>query len=602
MEKPDGTLVAVTDGGGLLPSPPDLNTVPAESLGYSSDVGTLVIDQWGRVIVPFYPPGSFGVATDGSSKSEALNPYSLNPPAWPPTEWPSGSGSLPSSLPQVYNDHYRPDAVKYWIDPDSGQVALVEGDNSIATSGPMVQQIGGKVVDQWGNEIQPLWPPADLGIDETGSPTGVPTMPEGFTPPTMSYWQDPTTGKYVAVDESGTPLVSPPQIVEYGGKVVDQWGNEIQPLWPPADLGIDETGSPTGATTMPEGFSSPVASYWEDPATGKLVALDENGYQVTSPPLLTKLSGEARDALGYPPGEYELVVDQWGNPVIPANPPGSFGVDASGSPLPDAGTVPPWPPDEWPPGSGPDETLDLEEGEMTIPLDELEGFAPADTALDPESMTIPTVEVTEAAPDFEETSANLGEGGSDPADSYSGVEHTAGPVALDDDLNETAEESLVTAGLDESVPPAAAAGREADMSEPPTVEVMEELLVDGLVSPEYKLDEVEEAAFKVEDPVGVVEEAAFKVEQTELVDDLAEAPLPTVEPVTEAEMKLIEPIETVDYVKAVESEESTIEPIEIVIETLDSEIGGRVAEPEEIPGRFAAAEEDYDDEEEEPQP
>jgi hypothetical protein len=41
MEKPDGTLVAVTDGGGLLPSPPDLNTVPAESLGYSSDVGTM---------------------------------------------------------------------------------------------------------------------------------------------------------------------------------------------------------------------------------------------------------------------------------------------------------------------------------------------------------------------------------------------------------------------------------------------------------------------------------------------------------------------------------------------------------------------------------
>jgi hypothetical protein len=86
------------------------------------------------------------------------------------------------------------------------------------------------------------------------------------------------------------------------------------------------------------------------------------------------------------------------------------------------------------------------------------------------------------------------------------------------------------------------------------------------------------------------------------VDDLVEVPLPTVEPVTEAEMKLIEPIETVDYVKAVESEESTIEPIEIVIETLDSEVGSRVSEPEEFPDRFAATEEDYDDEEEDPQP
>ena len=306
MEKPDGTLVAVSDSGGPLLSPPDLMAVPAVSLGYSSDVGTVVIDQWGRVIVPFYPPGSFGKAHDGSSIPEALNPYSSSPATWPPTEWPPGSGSLPSSLPQVYNDPYNPNAVKYWIDPDTGQVALVEGDNSIATSGPMIQQIGGKVVDQWGNEIQPLWPPGDLGIDETGSPTGATTMPEGFTPPSMSYWQDPITGKYVAVDSSGVPLSAPPAIVEYGGKVVDQWGNELQPLWPPGSLGLDEKGS-TALASMPQGFTPPTMAYWQDPTTGQYIAVDETGTPLVSPPQIVESGGK--------------VIDQWGNEVPPLWPP-----------------------------------------------------------------------------------------------------------------------------------------------------------------------------------------------------------------------------------------------------------------------------------------
>ena len=76
------------------------------------------------------------------------------------------------------------------------------------------------MVDQWGNQVQSYWPPADLGLGVDGNPTAQPTMPQGFTPPSMSYWQDPTTGQYIAVDETGTPLVSPPQIVESGGKVV----------------------------------------------------------------------------------------------------------------------------------------------------------------------------------------------------------------------------------------------------------------------------------------------------------------------------------------------------------------------------------------------
>ena len=675
LEKPDGTLEAISLYGQPLANPPHLKEVSAESLGLNSEVGTLVVDQWGRIIVPLYPPGSFGLAADGSPAGEDLNPYGEYPATWPPTEWPPGAEGLPASCPPIYNTEYSPGSCRYWIDPATSQPVLVAGDGLGVASAPMIQEIGGKVLDQWGNEIQPLWPPANLGIAEDGTPLAGSTMPEGFTPPTMRYWEDPTTGQYVAVDDAGDPLTSPPAILELNGKVVDQWGNEIQSLWPPANLGfdekgspiagstmpegftpptmtywedpttgqyiavdrsgtpltsppaittidgkvvdqwgnelksywppanlgIDETGSPIGGSTMPEGFTPPTMRYWEDPTTGQYVAVDETGTPLTSPPQLITVSGQLRDALGYPPGQYELVVDQWGNPVIPMNPPGSYGLDETGHPLPDAGQVPPWPPDEWPPGYGEsDQITGLDEEGVMVSPDELEPVSGLDSAVQPDPEVVSLDGAEPVTPDLEPMSEDLGATESfDPSDSYSGVQMTEGEVALDDDFNEEAE-SLITAGLDEPITRAAPVEGEAiEQLEVAPIEEIEGLVVAGLGTPDFKYDEVavdgEDAAFKVED-------LQDKIDEIEPVDDLGYIPIPLPEPAVATEMNLIEPIETIELPTLTESpEESAFEPIEITVEAIETVPARGISEAEEPPDRYALDAEE-DEEEEEAQP
>jgi hypothetical protein len=165
-EKPDGTMVAVDEHGTPLDSPPHLKEVPAESLGYDSSVGPLVIDQWGRVVVPYHPPGSYGVASDGM-------PMATNdrPSTWPPTAWPPGAKGLPSSCPTTGSDYsYESADYRYWIDPSTGEPVLVQRDGLHAVTPPGVQEIDGKVVDQWGNEITSYWPEQNLGISADGSP------------------------------------------------------------------------------------------------------------------------------------------------------------------------------------------------------------------------------------------------------------------------------------------------------------------------------------------------------------------------------------------------------------------------------------------------
>jgi hypothetical protein len=368
-QDPDtGELVAVDAGGNPLASPPVLQEVPAEVLpdfpwinAYTNQwvsgqqYGTIVVDQWGHVIRPLYPPGDFGLGEDGSPTDGSPGSYDVSLWGWPPFEWPPGSMHHPPEWSQDSSGPWEPPALKYWEDPASGKLVAVGVDGAPMVSPPALYKLpDGSVVDQWGNQVGSLWPPGDLGVDATGAPTGAATMPEGFQPPALKYWEDPASGKLVAVGVDGAPMVSPPALYKLpDGSVVDQWGNQVGSLWPPGDLGVDATGAPTGAATVPEGFQPPEMYYWIDPATGELVAVDESGQALTTPPGLIKLSPEQRDAMGFPPGEVEIVVDQWGNVVIPLHPPGSFGFDEETGQW-HAEEPGEWPPDEWPPGIGGD--------------------------------------------------------------------------------------------------------------------------------------------------------------------------------------------------------------------------------------------------------
>ena len=128
--------------------------------------------------------------------------------------------------------------------------------------------------------------------------------------------------------------------------------------------------------------------------------MDETGSPLTSPPQLIEVTGQLREALGFPPGQYQAVVDQWGNPIMPLHPPGNYGVDEKGNPTDGAGSVPDWPPDEWPPGSGTDEIDMLDDEGSMIPPDELESVEGLDTAAEPDPTATPPDDVEAAQPGF----------------------------------------------------------------------------------------------------------------------------------------------------------------------------------------------------------
>ncbi len=206
--------------------------------------------------------------------------------------------------------------------------------------------------------------------------------------------------------------------------MVDQWGNPVTSLWPPGDLGIDEQGAPTGAPTMPPGFQPPKMYYWTDPATGQVVAVGEDGTPLTSPPQLTKLSPEQRQALGFPPGETEIVVDQWGNVVIPLHPPGGFGYDE------ETGQWQEESPGEWPPDTWPPETEGNTEAGGEAAVEEPDQ-ASGETAVDAAVGATPEGGSAGGRAGFAE--------GEDASRHYTAVEMQEGPVRRDDDLNEPPE-------------------------------------------------------------------------------------------------------------------------------------------------------------------
>jgi hypothetical protein len=794
-EKPDGSIAAVDLNGAPLRSPPDLKVVSAESLGYDPSVGQLVIDQWGRVIVPYHPPGGYGLAADGSDADEELNPTDT---AWPPTNWPPGATGLPSSCPAITNYDYDPDDYSYWIDPSTGKPVLVLGDGGRATTPPglqwiagkplegppSVQDLDGKVIDQWGNEIKPLWSEPTLKIGPDGAPVP-PSMPAGsatpatqswsfstktywkdpstgdlvvlgpggtphncpptlvevggkvydpwgnevksywpdgnvsldekgmplpenppdnFTPPDMRYWTDPSTGDLVVVNPDGTPMQSPPALVEMdgkvadpwgnevksywpapnptttedgtplptpdvrytvpggmkywtdpvtgdlvavmptgepilsppaltdiGGKVLDQWGNEVKSYWPEANLGLDEQGKPLPGHTMPDGFTPPTMRYWQDPSTGQLVAVDPDGNLLHTPPQLTEVTGQLREALGFPPGQYQAVVDQWGNPIMPLHPPGNYGVDETGNPTEDAGSVPDWPPDEWPPGSGTDEVDVLDDEGSMIPPEDLEPVEGLDTAVEPdptatppddveatqpgsvtaeglddvaepEATATPPDDVQATAPEMEQTSAPLGDT-FDPGDRYSGVAMAEGEVALDDDFNQPGTvDDLVTAGLDEPITAESRVAEEAleeaadDTITPAEVSEIEGLVTAGL-EPEFK---VEEAEFKVEEPV--FDDAVPELKWgDESIEEASSLPLPLPSPTIAPEVGegRGEPIEMTDVRRAEPIEEAVIEPIEILVEPIDTAAIREVSPIGEADESDRLASLDDEDEEEE---
>jgi hypothetical protein len=322
------------------------------------------------------------------------------------------------------------------------------------------------------------------------------------------------------------------------------------------------------------------------------------------------LSGEARNALGYPPGQYDLVVDQWGNPVIPVNPPGSFGVDETGNPLAGAGTVPPWPPEEWPPGYGESDQIEGldEEGVMFSP-EELDPLSGLEAAVQPDSVTVPLEGAEAVTPDLEPMSADLGETQSaDPSDSYSGVQMTEGEVVLDDDFSSesAAADELITAGLD------APAGREtvADQvaeADDVTLESTESdgLLTAGLDASESAVEDVEFELIEVESEPP----AEPELRVVEPVEEVGYIPIPVPQPefkVEEVEqtVEVVETEMTIDDAadlslpKLTEPEEETtaLEPIEIVVESLDIEPVRGVSAVEETTDRITPDE----SEEEEP--
>jgi hypothetical protein len=192
-----------------------------------------------------------------------------------------------------------------------------------------------------------------------------------------------------------------------------------------------------------------------------------------------------------------------------------------------------------------------------------------------------------------------------------------GEVALDDDLNDPSTvDDLITAGLDEPMTTESRVAEEAleDVADETTnpVEVSEiEGLVTAGLEPEFKLEGAEEAEFRVEEAEFKVEEPVLNDAAPELkwgdesIEEVSSLPLPLPAPKIAAEVGdgRVEPIETTDIPRVEPIEEAVIEPIEILVEPLDTAAVREVSpigEPDES-DRLASLD-DEDEEEEQAQP
>ena len=186
---------------------------------------------------------------------------------------------------------------------------------------------------------------------------------------------------------------------------------------------------------------------------------------------------------------------------------------------------------------------------------------------------------------------------------------TEGEVALDDDFNQPGTvDDLVTAGLDEPITAESRVAEEAlEEVADGTTTLAEVSEIEGLVTaglePEFK---VEEAEFKVEEPVldDAVPELKWGDESIEEASSLP-LPLPLPSPTIAPEVGegRGEPIEMTDVRRAEPIEEAVIEPIEILVEPIDTASIREVSpigEPDES-DRLASLD-DEDEEEEQAQP